>query len=62
MVNYITTKIMTKQQLVNRLVYETEKIFADLIVTKEDTQYTEAYKKGLITPSELITNSKLKSL
>ena len=53
---------MIKQQLKNRLVYEVEKIFADLIVTKENTQYTEAYKKGLITPNELITNSKLKSL
>lgn len=45
-----------------RLVYETEKIFADLIVTKENTRYTEAYKLGLITPSELIKNSKLKSI
>ena len=53
---------MTKTQLVYRLVFETEKIFADLIATKEETQYTKAYKIGLITPRELINNSKMKNV
>jgi hypothetical protein len=53
---------MTKIKLAYRLVFETEKIFADLIATKEDTNYTNAYKLGLITPRELINNSKMKNV
>jgi hypothetical protein len=53
---------MTKTELAYRLVFETEKIFADLIATKEDTNYTKAYKLGLITPRELINNSKMKNV
>jgi hypothetical protein len=53
---------MKKENLVNKLIFETEKIFADLICTKENTEFTDAYKSGLITPNELIQNSKLKDL
>jgi hypothetical protein len=50
------------QKLKYRLQYETEKVFADLICKKENTEFTEAYKSGLITPIELIKNSMLRGL
>jgi hypothetical protein len=59
----LKTKIMDKiQKLKYRLQYETEKVFADLICKKENTEFTEAYKSGLIAPIELIKNSMLKDL
>lgn len=50
------------QNLKYRLQFETEKVFADLICKKENTEFTDAYKIGLITPIELIKNSMLKDL
>jgi hypothetical protein len=50
------------QNLKYRLQFETEKVFADLICKKENTEFTDAYKSGLITSIELIKNSMLKDL
>lgn len=50
---------MKKTKLVNSINYAILEIIADQIAIKENTHYTEAYKLGLITPAELIKNSKL---
>ena len=51
-----------KHTLINKLIFEIQKIFANLICEKENTDYTKAYKRGLITPNELIQNSQLKDI
>lgn len=51
-----------KNSLINNLIFGIEKTFAEMICKKENTDYTTAYKSGLITPNELIQNSQLKNI
>ena len=51
-----------KTIFVNKLIFEIEETFANLICEKENTDYTTAYKSGLITPNELIQKSQLKDI
>lgn len=50
---------MKKVKLINGINYAIFQVIADQIANKENTEYAAAYKLGLITPAELINNSKL---
>lgn len=51
---------MRTQKLKNNLQFAVLKVIANAVSEKENTQYSEAYKLGLITPIEFLQNSKMK--
>jgi hypothetical protein len=51
---------INRNQLVNRLIFETEKVLADKIAERENSEDAKNYKKGLITPNEFLKTTKFK--
>jgi len=51
-----------KEKIVNDLLDVTMRWIADTVARDERTKYTKAYKEGMITPRELIQNSKMRGL
>lgn len=51
-----------KEKLVDDLCNVMDESICDMICKNENTNFTDAYKLGLITKKELIENSKLKDI